>query len=267
MQGDAAGRARGRGGRVGRVAAGAGALAVAADRPARERCAPATAAAVAADDAWMGVYMRGQKDRLQPHPHDPADGRLPTSRRPRSCAVGARSGADRARVAIDADDRAPTSPCATSACQARQRTRRVRRARQRRRTDAGAAHDHGRRHDRAAYSAQRAASICPARRARICAPTPLAAGRTLTVRVFDPSAHGAPAADRCDVVGREPLALDGTTRRRLEGARAFRGMETTVWLDDAGHTLREEGPLGMVVQREDAQPRARARLGRRCRSI
>ena len=55
------------------------------------------------------------------------------------------------------------------------------------------------------------------------------------------------------VLGRVPLRTDGAGSVDAWKVReTFRGMETTVWLDDAGRTLREQGPMDMVVQREDA---------------
>jgi len=79
----------------------------------------------------------------------------------------------------------------------------------------------------------------------------LAPGRSLTLRVFDPSSMEHHPLT-IQVVGKESLTLDGTSIDAWKVHESFRGMDTAVWLDDAGHTLREEGPLEMVVQREDA---------------
>lgn len=79
----------------------------------------------------------------------------------------------------------------------------------------------------------------------------LTPGRTMTLRVFDPSAMEHQPL-QMHVVGREPLTLDGTTVDTWKVRETFRGMETSVWLDESGHSLREEGPMGMTVQREDA---------------
>jgi hypothetical protein len=77
-------------------------------------------------------------------------------------------------------------------------------------------------------------------------------GASLTLRVFDPSAmEHQPLTMR--VIGREHISLDGADVETWKIHETFRGMETTVWLDDAGHTLREAGPLDMTVQREDAK--------------
>lgn len=79
----------------------------------------------------------------------------------------------------------------------------------------------------------------------------LAVGRSVTVRAFDPTAmEHQPLL--LEVVAREPIALDGRSVDAWKVRERFRGMETTAWLDDEGRTLREEGPLGTVVQREDA---------------
>jgi hypothetical protein len=88
----------------------------------------------------------------------------------------------------------------------------------------------------------------------------LAPGRTATVRVFDPSAmEHQPLEMR--VIGREAIMLDGASVDAWKVHESFRGMETTAWLDDDGRTLREEGPLGTIVQREDAARAASAGWG------
>lgn len=79
----------------------------------------------------------------------------------------------------------------------------------------------------------------------------LAPGRTLMLRVFDPSAMQHHSLEM-RVIGKAPLTTDGATIDAWKVHETFRGTETTVWLDDSGRTLREEGPMDMVVQREDA---------------
>ena len=79
----------------------------------------------------------------------------------------------------------------------------------------------------------------------------LAPGRTLTLRVFDPSALQDQPMEM-QVLERAPLTTEGATVDAWKVRETYRGMETTVWLDDTGHTLREEGPMDMVVRREDA---------------
>src|SRR5262245_13262841 len=80
---------------------------------------------------------------------------------------------------------------------------------------------------------------------------PLAAGRTLSVRAFDPSAMEHHPL-QMSVIGRAALTLDGPSVNAWLVRETFRGVQTSVWIDDAGRTLREEGPMDMVVQREDA---------------
>ncbi|MDX2168591.1 MAG: transglutaminase domain-containing protein [Deltaproteobacteria bacterium] len=76
-------------------------------------------------------------------------------------------------------------------------------------------------------------------------------GATFTVRVFDPSAlEHQPMTIR--VLGRESLSVDGVAQPAWKLRESFRGIESTVWLDAAGKTLREEGPMGLVTVRESA---------------
>jgi hypothetical protein len=79
----------------------------------------------------------------------------------------------------------------------------------------------------------------------------LASGRTMTMRVFDPSAMEHHPL-QMEVIGRESLTVGGVATEAWKVRETFRGMQTSVWLDDTGHTLREEGPMDMVVEREDA---------------
>lgn len=80
----------------------------------------------------------------------------------------------------------------------------------------------------------------------------LEVGATRRASVFDAAAMAA-APITVEVVAREPLAsLDGPVDAwRLR--ESFRGIDSTVWLDDAGAVLREEGPLGLVAIRETAE--------------
>lgn len=79
----------------------------------------------------------------------------------------------------------------------------------------------------------------------------LAAGKDLTVMVFDPT-----------TLQHQPMRV---TIERRENAKAphgdipawrireeLHGMQTIVWLDDAGDEVREEGPLELVAVRETA---------------
>jgi hypothetical protein len=77
----------------------------------------------------------------------------------------------------------------------------------------------------------------------------MAAGREVTLRVFDPAAmKSQPVVMR--VEGRAQLA--GEKRDAWKVHESFHGIDTVVWLDDDGNSLREEGPMGMVTVRESA---------------
>jgi hypothetical protein len=76
-------------------------------------------------------------------------------------------------------------------------------------------------------------------------------GRKVTLDVFDPSAMSGHPMELV-VEGREPLSVDGKTRDAWLVHESFRGMTSKVWLDDEGRTLKEEGPMGLVARRENA---------------
>lgn len=80
----------------------------------------------------------------------------------------------------------------------------------------------------------------------------LARGRQMTVHVFDASSMQNQAL-RLSVLGREALpgASGGSAAWRVR--ESFRGIETTVWFDDTGRVLREEGPMGLATVRESAE--------------
>ncbi len=79
-----------------------------------------------------------------------------------------------------------------------------------------------------------------------------APGRTLTVTAFDPTAmQNFPLVMR--VEAQETLATATGSLSAWRVHESFRGMETTVWFDDAGQPVREQGPMGMVAVRESAQ--------------
>ena len=79
----------------------------------------------------------------------------------------------------------------------------------------------------------------------------LAEGRTLTLDVFDPSSLNHHPLE-LQVVGRDPVEVDGHPVDAWKVRETFRGITTEVWLDEAGRTVREQGPMGLVAQREDA---------------
>jgi len=209
---------------------------------------PVTAATLPADDAWMGVYMRGEKVGYSHSRMTPVDGgyhleessllRLSVLDRVQTvrATVDATTAADFAlrdfTVSLDSD---------LGAFDVRGR---VEHETLLLRIAAGGDH-----------SEQRIALGEPiylptSARARLRAGA-LAAGHTITVRAFDPSAmEHQPLEMR--VLGREPVAVGGVTVEAWKVHERFREMETTVWLDDQGRALREEGPMDMVVEREDA---------------
>lgn len=90
-----------------------------------------------------------------------------------------------------------------------------------------------------------------AARARLSA-TPLREGMELSVQAFDAAAMQHEAMTM-RVVGRETLNVDGAAVSTWKVRESFRGMESDVWLDDAGRTVRERGPMGLEVRRESAQ--------------
>ncbi|HSP96289.1 MAG TPA: transglutaminase-like domain-containing protein [Candidatus Dormibacteraeota bacterium] len=89
-----------------------------------------------------------------------------------------------------------------------------------------------------------------AARARLTG-TALQEGTTLTVQAFDAAAmQHEPMTMR--VVGRENLTEGGVAVPTWKVRESFRGMESDVWLDDSGRTVRERGPMGLEVRRESA---------------
>lgn len=79
----------------------------------------------------------------------------------------------------------------------------------------------------------------------------LRAGAERSAPVFDPAAMAAePLVIRA--VGRESIAAQGGSVEVWRLVESYRGIETVVWVDDAGETLREQGPMGLVAVRESA---------------
>ncbi len=80
----------------------------------------------------------------------------------------------------------------------------------------------------------------------------LQAGAMREAAIFDAAAMSAePVVVRTR--GRETLAVEGGEVEAWRMTESFRGIETTVWIDAEGRVLREEGPLGLVAVREDAE--------------
>lgn len=209
---------------------------------------PASGDAPAAEDAWSGLYMQGHKvgyahSRTAPH----GDGyRLDETSVMRLKVLDSEQ---TIRAIIDAD----TGPDFA-----------VRRFRVDLNTDLGAFDVRGSVADDALTLAMRSGGETTEQRIPLSEPIylPSAAraaavarglrdGATLTVRVFDPSAlEHQPMT--ITVLGREPLTIDGVAQPAWKLRESFRGIESTVWLDEAGKTLREEGPMGLVTVRESA---------------
>lgn len=84
---------------------------------------------------------------------------------------------------------------------------------------------------------------------------PLLAGRRLepgasfTYSMFDPSSMSLQPAV-ITVAGAESLEFDGRRVRATRLKTEFSGVVSQSWVDSAGQTLREEGPLGMVLVAE-----------------
>jgi hypothetical protein len=76
-------------------------------------------------------------------------------------------------------------------------------------------------------------------------------GRRATLEVFDPSAMTNHPMELV-VEARESLPASQGNVDAWRVRESFRGIASTVWFDDAGRVLREEGPMGLVAVRENA---------------
>ena len=81
------------------------------------------------------------------------------------------------------------------------------------------------------------------------------AGRQMEALVFDPTALRNDRM-RITVIAREhvPDTTPGVDAWRV--TEEFRGLQTTAWIDASGAVLREEGPMGFVLVRQDAEQAA-----------
>jgi hypothetical protein len=92
----------------------------------------------------------------------------------------------------------------------------------------------------------------PATARALFASTGLKAGEARTLQVFDPSAmRHSPMEVR--VQGRDKVVVGGRSVPAWRMRESFRGAESTVWMDDAGQVLREEGPMGLVTLAESPE--------------
>jgi hypothetical protein len=78
------------------------------------------------------------------------------------------------------------------------------------------------------------------------------AGQEVTVQVFDASTMQYQPM-RSTVERREVVELDGVRRAAWRVREELRSMTSTVWIDDGGTVLREEGPLGLVAAVESPE--------------
>jgi hypothetical protein len=73
----------------------------------------------------------------------------------------------------------------------------------------------------------------------------------LTLQVFDAAAmQHKPMTMRVDAS--ETLSENGVAVPTWKVRESFRGMESDVWLDEQGRTVRERGPMGLEMRRESA---------------
>jgi hypothetical protein len=77
-------------------------------------------------------------------------------------------------------------------------------------------------------------------------------GEARTLSVFDPASLGQRPA-RITLLGEESLTIGGTTRLARKLSVDFLGMKQLAWVDRDGSILREEGMLGIVLERVTRQ--------------
>ena len=88
-------------------------------------------------------------------------------------------------------------------------------------------------------------------RARLVA-NGLRADNRVEAAVFDPAAMAAEPIS-IHTVGLETLDSHEGEIPAWRIVESFRGIDTTVWLDEKGAVLREEGPMGLLALREDRE--------------
>ncbi len=76
-------------------------------------------------------------------------------------------------------------------------------------------------------------------------------GATTTVQVFDPTAL-AQRPMTLTVIGRQALATAAGNLDTWHLRESLHGVESEVWIDEAGQAVREEGPMGLTIVRETA---------------
>src|SRR5262249_50984671 len=79
----------------------------------------------------------------------------------------------------------------------------------------------------------------------------LEAGKRYEAHVFDPSVMKTQSIVTT-VIGQEQVpGNEGIRAWRIE--EEYAGAKSVAWLDESGHVLREEGPMGLVLVRESAE--------------
>jgi hypothetical protein len=90
----------------------------------------------------------------------------------------------------------------------------------------------------------------PATLRNLVASEELRAGRQFDVQVFDPSVMK-DATTRITVERQEPVPQSDPAQVAWRVREEYKGIRTTAWIDDQGTTLREEGPMGLVLRRTE----------------
>ena len=99
----------------------------------------------------------------------------------------------------------------------------------------------------------------PASVRRFLANGEMTAGRRYEVKVFDPSMMKEQGIVATVVREEEVPQTQGVRAWRIE--EEYVGVKSTAWLDAKGRVLREEGPMGLVLVREDADEATRRNWG------
>lgn len=77
----------------------------------------------------------------------------------------------------------------------------------------------------------------------------LEVGKTYSLPFFDPSTLSSSTIN-VDVLGKEEIVHSGEAVMAYRLKESFKGIETLVWVSEAGETLKEESPLGLSLVRE-----------------
>jgi hypothetical protein len=77
----------------------------------------------------------------------------------------------------------------------------------------------------------------------------LEVGKAYSLPFFDPSTMSSSTIN-VDVLGKEKIVHSGNLVTAYRLKESFKGIETLVWVSEAGETLKEESPLGLSLVRE-----------------